>query len=223
MNYYDILGVAHSATRSEIKLAYRRKAARYHPDRHPGDKVCEEKFKEAKAAYEVLYDAKKRAEYDRYGTAKTGPGPASPRQEADIAAVARRMNGIITKFNNYIDKRKMLGALTKRANRDFKAKFPGLSNYFNRLSYNRAERKKAESYLHTVARQGLADISLMMEIQSLTREINRIIAKGSGVNYPAANEYMSKIEKQITNHHGLIDNCLGVISGRTETLNYTLR
>ena len=63
-NYYDILGVNKSATADEIKSAYRKLALKYHPDRNPGDKVAEEKFKEIAEAYSVLGDEKKRKEYD---------------------------------------------------------------------------------------------------------------------------------------------------------------
>jgi molecular chaperone DnaJ len=68
-DYYEILGVAKTATADEIKKAYRKVAMQYHPDRNPGDKASEEKFKEAAEAYEVLGDADKKAQYDRYGDA----------------------------------------------------------------------------------------------------------------------------------------------------------
>lgn len=66
-DYYEVLGVARNAGEPEIKKAYRRLAMKYHPDRNPGDSVAEEKFKEAKEAYEVLTDAQKRALYDQHG------------------------------------------------------------------------------------------------------------------------------------------------------------
>jgi molecular chaperone DnaJ len=68
-DYYEILGVSKNATADEIKKAYRKVAMQYHPDRNPGDKTAEEKFKESAEAYEVLSDADKRAQYDRYGHA----------------------------------------------------------------------------------------------------------------------------------------------------------
>lgn len=67
-DYYAVLGVEKGATQDEIKKAYRKKALQYHPDRNPGDKEAEEKFKEAAEAYEVLGDEQKRAQYDRYGS-----------------------------------------------------------------------------------------------------------------------------------------------------------
>lgn len=73
-DFYEILGVSKSATADEIKKAYRKVAMQYHPDRNPGDKEAEEKFKEAAEAYDVLSDANKRAKYDRYGHAAFGPG-----------------------------------------------------------------------------------------------------------------------------------------------------
>jgi molecular chaperone DnaJ len=68
-DYYEILGVTKGANADEIKKAYRKVAMQYHPDRNPGDKQAEEKFKEAAEAYEVLSDQDKRAQYDRFGHA----------------------------------------------------------------------------------------------------------------------------------------------------------
>ncbi len=66
-DYYDILGVSRSASTEEIKKAYRKMALQYHPDRNPGNKEAEDRFKEAAEAYEVLSDAEKRQRYDHYG------------------------------------------------------------------------------------------------------------------------------------------------------------
>jgi molecular chaperone DnaJ len=68
-DYYDVLGVARDAGESDIKSAYRKLALKHHPDRNPGDKKAEEKFKEAAEAYAVLADTDKRARYDRFGHA----------------------------------------------------------------------------------------------------------------------------------------------------------
>ncbi|MGN0236435.1 MAG: molecular chaperone DnaJ [Paludibacteraceae bacterium] len=68
-DYYEVLGVSKTATADEIKKAYRKKAIQYHPDKNPGDKEAEEKFKEAAEAYEVLSDPQKRQRYDQFGHA----------------------------------------------------------------------------------------------------------------------------------------------------------
>ena len=71
-DFYEVLGVPRTATTDEIKAAYRKLALKYHPDRNPGNKEAEEKFKEAAEAYEVLSDAQKRKTYDQFGHAGMG-------------------------------------------------------------------------------------------------------------------------------------------------------
>ena len=66
-DYYDILGVNKSSSKDEIKKAYRTTAFKYHPDKNPGDKAAEDKFKEASEAYSVLSDDKKKTNYDQFG------------------------------------------------------------------------------------------------------------------------------------------------------------
>ena len=73
-DYYEVLGVAKNADAAEIKKAYRKLALKYHPDRNPGDKEAEEKFKEAAEAYDVLSNEEKRRRYDQFGHAGVGGG-----------------------------------------------------------------------------------------------------------------------------------------------------
>lgn len=73
-DYYEVLGVSKTASADEIKAAYRKLAIKYHPDRNPGDKEAEEKFKEAAEAYDVLHDPQKRQQYDQFGFNAPGAG-----------------------------------------------------------------------------------------------------------------------------------------------------
>src|ERR1044072_6562927 len=71
-DYYEILSVARTASDEELKKAYRRLAVQHHPDRNPGDKAAEEKFKEINEGYQVLSDPQKRQAYDQFGHAGLG-------------------------------------------------------------------------------------------------------------------------------------------------------
>jgi molecular chaperone DnaJ len=75
---YEALGVSKGASPQEIKKAYRKLARQYHPDKNPGDAAAEERFKEIQTAYDVLSDAKKRREYDQFGSRIFGGGPGGP-------------------------------------------------------------------------------------------------------------------------------------------------
>jgi molecular chaperone DnaJ len=83
-DYYEILGVDRSSTEEEIKKAYRRLALQHHPDRNPGNKEAEEKFKEATEAYEVLKDPDKRGKYDQFGHVGVGAGAGTGFQGFDF-------------------------------------------------------------------------------------------------------------------------------------------
>ena len=76
-DYYEVLGVSKNATEAELKKAYRRLAMKHHPDRNSGDNEAENKFKEAKEAYDVLSDERKRSAYDQFGHAGVEGGIGS--------------------------------------------------------------------------------------------------------------------------------------------------
>ena len=76
-DFYQVLGVSRNASDSEIKKAYRKLAVQYHPDKNPGNKEAEERFKEISAAFDILKDPDKRAKYDQFGHDAFRGGPSS--------------------------------------------------------------------------------------------------------------------------------------------------
>lgn len=95
-DYYEVLGVEKTATVEEIKKAYRKKAIQYHPDKNPGDKEAEEKFKEAAEAYDVLSDEQKRQRYDQFGHAGLGGASGS----GGFGGAGMSMEDIFAQFGN---------------------------------------------------------------------------------------------------------------------------
>ncbi len=83
-DYYEVLGVSKDASQDDIKKAFRKLTKENHPDLHPGDKVCEERFKEGNEAYEILSDPDKRKKYDQYGFAAFDPNMGSGPDVSDI-------------------------------------------------------------------------------------------------------------------------------------------
>lgn len=100
-DYYEVLGVSRNATQEEVKSAYRKAALKYHPDKNPGNKEAEEKFKKASEAYSVLGDPDRRARYDRFGTAaEPGPGGGIP-WDSDVFADFSDLLGGLFGFGDF--------------------------------------------------------------------------------------------------------------------------
>ena len=97
-DFYDVLGVTKSASAEEIKKAYRKMAIKYHPDKNPGDKQAEDKFKEAAEAYEILSNGEKKQRYDHYGHA--GVGGASQGGGGGYGGGGMNMEDIFSQFGD---------------------------------------------------------------------------------------------------------------------------
>jgi molecular chaperone DnaJ len=112
-DYYEVLGVSRTASEQEIKSAYRKLALKYHPDRNPGDKEAEEKFKEIVEAYSVLSDPEKRALYDRYGHAGVSSSAAAAGYGAGFDPFAT-FEDLLDEFFGFSD---LFGTPTRRRGR----------------------------------------------------------------------------------------------------------
>ena len=100
-DFYEVLGVQKNASKDEIKKAYRKLAIQYHPDKNPGDKVAEEKFKEATEAYEILADDRKKQAYDQFGFAGVeGMGGPNPQ---DFSQAFRGFEDLFGDFSGIFD------------------------------------------------------------------------------------------------------------------------
>lgn len=100
-DYYEVLGVPKGSSKDEVKRAYRKLAIAYHPDRNPGSKDAEEKFKEATEAYEILADDRKRQAYDQYGFAGLS-GMGGPTQQ-DFSTIFQGFEDIFGDFSGFFD------------------------------------------------------------------------------------------------------------------------
>ena len=141
-DYYEVLGVGKTATADEIKKAYRKKAVQYHPDKNPGDKAAEEKFKEAAEAYEVLSDPQKRQRYDQFGHA--GMGGAS-----GFGGGGMNMEDIFSQFGDLFSEWGMGGG--------------GFSSFFGGGSRGGGQRVRRGSDLRVRVRVTLEEIATGVE------------------------------------------------------------
>jgi molecular chaperone DnaJ len=129
-DYYEILGVPRTATDDEIKKAYRQLAMKYHPDKNPGDKQAEERFKEVAEAYDVLHDEEKRARFDRFGHAAEAPtgGGFESVHGFDLAdalrAFMRDFGGMGGGFGDFFEQRSRGGAVRDRRGNDLEIRLP---------------------------------------------------------------------------------------------------
>ncbi len=141
-DYYEVLGVAKTATAEEIKKAYRKKAIQYHPDKNPGDKEAEEKFKEAAEAYEVLSDPQKRQRYDQFGFA--GMSGAGGFSSGDFS-----MQDIFSQFGDLFESWGMGGG--------------GFSSFFGGGGGGRGQRVRRGTDLRVKVRLTLEEIATGVE------------------------------------------------------------
>ena len=116
-DYYEVLGVARDASQDQVKKAYRQLALKFHPDRNPGDKNCEEQFKEATEAYQVISNEENRAKYDRFGHAAFSQG-AGFEGFSDFGSFAEEIFGDL--FGAFFGTQGGGGSRRKRGGRDLR-------------------------------------------------------------------------------------------------------
>ena len=140
-DFYEVLGVSKSADADELKKAYRKLAMQYHPDRNPGDKSAEQKFKEISEAYDVLKDDQKRAAYDRFGHAAFENGGRGPGDFGFGGGFSRRLRRHLRR-----DVRRVMGGRPAAARRAGARQRPALQpRDLARGSLHAASRRRSAS------------------------------------------------------------------------------
>lgn len=147
-DFYEALGIKKEASADEIKKAFRKKAMKYHPDKNPGDKTAEEKFKEVNEAYEILSDADKKDKYDRFGFAGIDPNAAFSGGQGQ--GQSRGFGGTYQTYANFNDADFELRDFSGRGFEDL------LGNLFGSGGFGGAQRK-------TVPRKG-ADLQTSLTL-----------------------------------------------------------
>ena len=157
-DYYEVLGVSKDASADEIKKAFRKKAIQFHPDKNPGDKQSEEKFKEAAEAYEVLSSAEKKQRYDQFGHAGLG-------NQGGFSGGGRSMDDIFSMFGDIFGGGGFggfggfsSGGRSQRVNRGSNLRVK-VSLDLSEIAHGAEKKLKVKKYITcTTALQGAADL-----------------------------------------------------------------
>src|SRR3990167_8057754 len=168
-DYYKILGVSKTATKEEIKKAYRALARKYHPDLNPGKKDTEEKFKEVQEAHEVLSDEEKRKTYDMFGSAEFRPGGRTTWKRADDTGQAYEYSYSANAFSGFEDIFKDLFGSAGEG-RPGRGRGETFRDIFSTVTKERASRGRDLEYqieidFDTAIRGGVRDLSISRQKQ----------------------------------------------------------
>ena len=168
-DYYKILGVSKTATKEEIKKAYRALARKYHPDLNPGKKDTEEKFKEVQEAHEVLSDEEKRKTYDMFGSAEFRPGGRTTWKRADDTGQAYEYSYSANDFSGFEDIFKDLFG-SGGEGRPGRGRGETFRDIFSTVTKERASRGRDLEYqieidFDTAIRGGVRDLSISRQKQ----------------------------------------------------------
>ena len=168
-DYYKILGVSKTATKEEIKKAYRALARKYHPDLNPGKKDTEEKFKEVQEAHEVLSDEEKRKTYDMFGSAEFRPGGRTTWKRADDTGQAYEYSYSANDFSGFEDIFKDLFGSAGEG-RPGRGRGKTFRDIFSTVTKERASRGRDLEYqieidFDTAIRGGVRDLSISRQKQ----------------------------------------------------------
>ena len=217
---YEKLGLPRGADETAVKARFRTLAKQFHPDRNPGDKAAEARFKEINEAYQTLNSSAPDGPSASWSAPRAGAGPSQrggQTRPSDDALLIRAVE-LTFKFNSLINHFNRATQYREAASREYAQRNPGLQHVFRRYVMT-PERREAARLLNVVKKPE-AIFQTQMEIISTMNSINKLVSEGRPIDHTKAHKFIDDLEKRMDRRMDAFNNALEVLSGRTNNLRY---